>query len=45
LRSTDKVIPTLGEDQDGNLYFTDLATGELFSIVESNASFLPVIFR
>jgi glucose/arabinose dehydrogenase len=45
LRDTDKVIPTLGEDQEGNLYFTDLATGELFIIIEARATFLPVIFR
>jgi glucose/arabinose dehydrogenase len=45
LFDTDKVIPTFGEDQAGNLYFTDLVSGEIYMITEANATFLPLIVR
>jgi glucose/arabinose dehydrogenase len=46
LLDTDKWIPTFGEDQAGNLYFTDRVTGEIFMItMEVKATFLPVIIR
>jgi len=45
LLDTDQLIPTFGEDQDGNLYFADLLTGELSVLIESQATFLPVINR
>lgn len=45
LLDTDIVIPTFGEDQAGNVYFTGLDSGNLYRITEAKATFLPVIFR
>lgn len=45
LLDTEKVIPTFGEDQAGNLYFTDLVSGEVYLITASQATYLPVIVR
>jgi glucose/arabinose dehydrogenase len=45
LLDTNHVIPTFGEDQNGNLYFTDRSSGELLMITESTATFLPLMIR
>ena len=45
LLTTDKMIPTFGEDQAGNLYFTGWDSGEIYIIKEVKATFLPVIVR
>jgi glucose/arabinose dehydrogenase len=46
---TTNMIPTFGEDQAGNLYFSDRVSGDIFMISEAKSKdisvYLPVIIR
>ena len=39
---TNNMIPSFGEDQVGNLYFTDRVSGDIFMIFEDQSSYIPV---